>query len=66
MLLVIGTIVLAGIILLVIWKIVTEVHDRREYVRFEKERQNAKWDRGENPLYKEPTTTIKNPLFEES
>lgn len=64
--LVTGTMVLGGIIFLVTWKIVTEVHDRREYVRFQKERDNAKWANDDNPLYKIPTTTIRNPVFEQS
>lgn len=41
---VIASIVLAGLGLLVIWKILTSIHDRREFAKFEKERQMAKWD----------------------
>lgn len=39
---VVGTVVL-GILLLLIWKIVTTILDKRELARFENERQNAKW-----------------------
>jgi hypothetical protein len=42
---VIGGIVLFGLLLLLIWKIVTSIHDRREYAKFEKERAMSKWDR---------------------
>jgi hypothetical protein len=42
---VIGGIVLIGLLLLLIWKIVTSIHDRREYAKFEKERAMSKWDR---------------------
>lgn len=40
-----GGIVLFGLLLLLIWKIVTSMHDRREYAKFEKERAMSKWDR---------------------
>jgi integrin beta 1 len=42
---VIGTILIAGLLLLMTWKIATTVHDRREYAKFENERKNANWDR---------------------
>ncbi|XP_013782118.1 integrin beta-PS-like [Limulus polyphemus] len=60
---VIGGIVLIGLLLLLIWKILTSIHDRREYAKFEKERAMAKWHAGDNPLYKEATTTFKNPMY---
>lgn len=41
---VIGGIVLLGIILLLIWKLVTTIHDRKEYAKFENERKNTKFD----------------------
>ena len=37
-------IVLVGLALLLIWKLLTTIHDRREFAKFEKERQQAKWD----------------------
>lgn len=37
-------IVLAGLALLLIWKLLTTIHDRREFAKFEKERMLAKWD----------------------
>lgn len=37
-------IVLIGLALLLIWKLLTTVHDRREFAKFEKERMMAKWD----------------------
>ena len=33
-----------GLALLLIWKLLVTIHDRREFAKFEKERQNAKWD----------------------
>jgi len=56
-------IVLVGLLFLLIWKLLTTIHDRREFAKFEKERQMAKWDTGENPIYKQATTTFKNPTY---
>lgn len=41
---VVGGIVFVGLALLFIWKLLTFLHDRHEFAKFEKERQNAKWD----------------------
>lgn len=41
---VVGGIVAVGLFLLLIWKLLTFIHDTREFAKFEKERQNAKWD----------------------
>lgn len=41
---VIAGIVVIGLMLLLIWKLLTTIHDRQEFARFEKERQAAKWD----------------------
>ncbi|KAK4879184.1 hypothetical protein RN001_007330 [Aquatica leii] len=60
---VIGSIVLAGIVLLIIWKVCTTVHDRQEYAKFEQERASAKWHRADNPLYKKATSEFRNPLY---
>jgi len=60
---VIAGIVLVGLALLLIWRLLVSIHDRREYARFEKERQLAKWEGGENPIYKQATTTFKNPTY---
>ncbi|XP_064419483.1 integrin beta-2 [Latimeria chalumnae] len=56
-------VILAGLALLMIWKLVTEVKDRKEYRRFEKEKQKAQWKTNANPLFKEATTTVVNPNF---
>lgn len=37
-------IVLIGLALLLIWKLLMIIHDRREFAKFEKEKMNAKWD----------------------
>lgn len=41
---VIAFIVLIGLAILLLWKLLTTIHDRREFARFEKERAMAKWD----------------------
>lgn len=41
---VIAAVVLIGLGLLLLWKLLTTIHDRREFAKFEKERMMAKWD----------------------
>lgn len=41
---VIGGVVAIGIALLLIWKLLTLAHDRREYAKFQKEVSQAKWN----------------------
>ena len=60
---VIGAIVAIGLFLILMWKVFTTIHDRREFARFEKERMLAKWDTGENPIFKQATSTFKNPTY---
>lgn len=43
-LIVIAGIVLLGLLLLLLWKILTVMYDRREYAYFDKDRLNARWD----------------------
>jgi protocadherin alpha len=56
-------IIVIGLALLIIWKVLVTIHDRREFARFEKERENARWDMGQNPIYKQATSTYKNPTY---
>ncbi|XP_017782378.1 PREDICTED: integrin beta-PS-like [Nicrophorus vespilloides] len=60
---VIAAIVFIGLAILLLWKLLTTIHDRREFAKFEKERMMAKWDTGENPIYKQATSTFKNPTY---
>nr|CAD7574295.1 unnamed protein product [Timema californicum] len=59
----IGATVLIGLLFIIVWKVLTTIHDQREYAKFEKERAQSKWDRGDNPLYKPSTSTFSNPTF---
>uniref|UniRef100_A0A674NF98 Integrin beta n=1 Tax=Takifugu rubripes TaxID=31033 RepID=A0A674NF98_TAKRU len=56
---VVAGIVLIGLALLLIWKLLMIIHDRREFAKFEKEKMN-----GENPIYKSAVTTVVNPKYE--
>ncbi|KAJ8948569.1 hypothetical protein NQ318_007572 [Aromia moschata] len=56
---VIAAVVLIGMAVLLLWKLLTTIHDRREFARFEKEKLKAKWETGENPIYRQATSTFK-------
>lgn len=60
---VIAGIVLIGLLLLLIWKTVVTISDKQEVAKFQKELDNAKWEMEENPIFKEPVTTVNNPLY---
>jgi len=60
---VMGGVLLVGLAALIIWKILTTIHDRLEYKQFEKERAAAKWGVEENPLYRRPYNSFVNPVF---
>ncbi|KAF0293498.1 Integrin beta-PS [Amphibalanus amphitrite] len=59
----IAAIVVVGMAVLMLWKLLTTIHDRREYAKWDSERKMAKWDTGENPIYKQATSTYKNPAY---
>ncbi|KAJ8003556.1 hypothetical protein DPEC_G00149580 [Dallia pectoralis] len=44
-----------GTILLVAWKLLVSVHDRKEVAKFEAERAKAKWQSDTNPLFRSST-----------
>ncbi|XP_017572150.1 integrin beta-6 [Pygocentrus nattereri] len=52
-----------GITLLVVWKLLVSVHDRKEVAKFEAERAKAKWQSGTNPLFRSSTSTFKNVAY---
>ena len=60
---VVGAIVCLGLLTLFLWKAFTTIHDRREFARFEAERQRMKFPSHSNPIFKQATTTIQNPIF---
>lgn len=60
----IGGIVAVGLGLVLAYRLSVEIYDRREYSRFEKERQQLNWKQDSNPLYKSAVTTTVNPRFQ--
>ncbi|KAK2157041.1 hypothetical protein LSH36_200g04066 [Paralvinella palmiformis] len=63
---VVGVITVIGIILLIIWKVIVTIYDRREYEKFVREREAAKWQVEGNPIYKPSTSTFRNPTFDKA
>nr|XP_050851498.1 integrin beta-PS-like [Vespula vulgaris]XP_050851499.1 integrin beta-PS-like [Vespula vulgaris] len=55
-----------GLLIILLWKIYTMIHDKREFEKFQRECILARWDRGDNPLYKQATSTFNNPTFSEN
>ncbi|XP_006636317.3 integrin beta-5 [Lepisosteus oculatus] len=54
---VVGSILLVGLGLLVIWKLVITIHDRMEFARFQSARSRARYEMASNPLYKQPISS---------
>ncbi|TPP60603.1 Integrin beta [Fasciola gigantica] len=63
---VIAGIVVGGLILLLIYKLVITIDDRRELAKFEQQGQNMRWEMAENPIFESPTTKVINPTYEET
>ncbi|XP_040498451.1 integrin beta-7 isoform X1 [Ursus maritimus] len=62
----VGGIVAVGLGLVLAYRLSVEIYDRREYRRFEKERQQLNWKQDSNPLYRSAVTTTVNPRFQEA
>uniref|UniRef100_A0A5K3FUD4 Integrin beta n=1 Tax=Mesocestoides corti TaxID=53468 RepID=A0A5K3FUD4_MESCO len=60
---VIAGIVLGGLILLLIYKLVITIDDRRELAKFKMHNENVHWEMAENPIFEPPTTKVMNPTF---
>ncbi|XP_073469668.1 integrin beta-7 [Aquarana catesbeiana] len=52
-----------GLLLIVLYRIIVEMYDRKEYNRFLKARSTEQWNEAQNPLYQSATTTVMNPNF---
>ena len=52
-----------GMLTILLWKVFTTITDRREFARFEKETQKMKFNANSNPIFKQATTTIMNPIY---
>lgn len=60
---VIGAVLAVALALLLIWRVLATVQDRRAFAKFEKEQQKAKCVMAENPIFKPTTTTFMNPMY---
>ncbi|CAB3248238.1 unnamed protein product [Arctia plantaginis] len=58
-----GAVLLIGIITLIVWKILIDLHDKREYEKFDKE-SKANGYVTDNILYEPPSCTYRNPVCE--
>lgn len=52
-----------GIVTLVAWKILVDLHDKREYRKFAEEAASNGFDVAENPIYRPPAVNINNPAY---
>ncbi|XP_067314570.1 integrin beta-7 [Pseudorasbora parva] len=55
-------IIFIGIIIIIIYRVLLELYDIREYQNFVKAQKQTEWNEVENPLFKGATTTVINPL----
>uniref|UniRef100_A0A4W6G753 Integrin beta n=1 Tax=Lates calcarifer TaxID=8187 RepID=A0A4W6G753_LATCA len=60
-----ASVVVLGVALLLLWKLLTNIHDRREFARFQRELEQRRWTRVDNPIYKSAITTVVNPKYKE-
>uniref|UniRef100_A0A672HIP5 Integrin beta n=1 Tax=Salarias fasciatus TaxID=181472 RepID=A0A672HIP5_SALFA len=60
-----GSVVVLGVALLLLWKLLTSLHDRREFARFQSELERRRWNRVNNPIYRSAITTVVNPKYKE-
>lgn len=59
----IASVAVIGLLLLMIIKLLIYMKDLKEYRKFEKEKKKSKWTDGDNPLFRDATTTVTNPTF---
>ena len=60
---IVGCIVAVGMLTILLWKVFTTITDKREFARFEKESMKMKFNSNSNPIFKQATTTIMNPIY---
>ncbi|KAJ0181644.1 hypothetical protein K1T71_002366 [Dendrolimus kikuchii] len=62
----IAAVLLIGLLTVIIWKILIDLHDAREYKKFEQQAKGEGYDVSQNPLYTEPATNFRNPAYDEN
>ncbi|XP_052747157.1 integrin beta-PS [Bicyclus anynana] len=60
---VIGAVLLIGILTLIAWKLLVDMHDKREYEKFIMSSTEPGYDESSNPLYNAPATRFVNPAY---
>jgi len=60
---IVSSILAFGFLCLMIWRLLATLHDRREFAKFEQEREKAKWETDVNPLYRQATVKYQNPTY---
>uniref|UniRef100_A0A3Q4GHV6 Integrin beta subunit cytoplasmic domain-containing protein n=1 Tax=Neolamprologus brichardi TaxID=32507 RepID=A0A3Q4GHV6_NEOBR len=61
-----GSVVVLGVALLLLWKLLTSIHDHREFARFQRALEQRRWNRKENPIYKSAIMTVVNWKYKEN
>lgn len=59
---VIGGVLLVGLLTLIIWKVFTNIYDKKEYERFCQKAVSDGFD-VKNPLYMDPNVNFVNPSY---
>ncbi|CAF0847282.1 unnamed protein product [Adineta ricciae] len=60
---IVSSILAFGLFCLMVWRMLATLHDRREFAKFEQEREKAKWETDVNPLYRQATVKYQNPTY---
>ncbi|XP_060805621.1 integrin beta-3 [Amyelois transitella] len=61
----IGTVLLVGILTVIIWKILVDYYDAKEYDKFAREAKEAGFEVMRNPFYVDPSIEFANPTFQQ-
>ena len=48
---------------ILLWKVFATITDQREFAKFESEREQIKFNANSNPIFKQATTTVQNPIY---
>ncbi|RNA03542.1 integrin beta-3-like, partial [Brachionus plicatilis] len=65
-LIIVSSVLFIGLGLLIIWKILDTMQQKRECARFNEEKKKAAWETSENPLYKSATSKFVNPSYKDT
>ncbi|KAJ2944557.1 hypothetical protein O0L34_g3906 [Tuta absoluta] len=59
----VGSILLVGVLTMIAWKLLVDMHDAREYHKFVEEAKKSGFEVTQNPLYKPAAVSINNPAY---